>query len=266
MRPSRIILKTGSAAATADSNAFTLTISGASTKGMYVRTGGAWTKYTPNVRVSGNWYEPDAYVRVGGAWVQVYTKRPTLDPNNKATIMVLSENNLRCLSNSTAARGAAFGTFGMTTGKWYWEVLSLSAVTAQGVGIGAAGANINEYLGSDAFSWGYFPSGAYWTAGVNQGTGTAWGTNSIIGLALDVAGNLDVYVDDRESFSIAHGLAGPIWAGISDSSTGGVSNFVMNFGQDSSFNGRVAAQDNPDENGNGDFYYVPPAGYKMMGT
>ena len=51
------------------------------TRGIFVRTGGAWTKYTPNVRVSGAWIEPDAYVRVGGAWVQVHTKPPNLYPN-----------------------------------------------------------------------------------------------------------------------------------------------------------------------------------------
>ena len=189
-----------------------------------------------------------------------------MDPTNKASVMILSENDLRCRSNSAATRGAAFSTYGYSADKWYWEVLSLSAVSAQGAGIGVAGTNINEYLGENAFNWGYFPSGAYWTGGVNQGTASAWGTNNILGFALDVAGNFDVYVNGALSFSVPHGLTGPIWAGISDSSTGGVSNFVMNFGQDSSFNGRVAAQDNPDENGNGDFYYVPPAGYKMMGT
>ena len=190
----------------------------------------------------------------------------TLDPNNKAPVMILSEGDLRCLSNSAAGRGAAFGTFGMTTGKWYWEVLSLSAVTAQGVGIGTAGTNIGEYLGENAFNWGYFPTGAYWTGGANQGTATAWGTNSILGFALDTAGNFDVYVSGALSFSVAHGLTGPIWAGLSDSSTGGVCDFMMNFGQDSSFNGRRTAQGNTDSFGKGDFYYVPPVGYKTMNT
>ena len=189
-----------------------------------------------------------------------------MDPANKSPIMILSENDLRCRSNSAATRGAAFSTYGYSADKWYWEVLSLSAVSAQGAGIGVAGTNINEYLGENAFNWGYFPSGAYWTGAVNRGTGTPYGTNSILGFALDAgpSGNLDVYVNNVLSFSVAHGLTGPIWAGVSDSSTGGISDFVMNFGQDSSFGGRQTAQNNPDENGIGDFYYAPPAGYWSM--
>ena len=188
----------------------------------------------------------------------------TLDPANKAAIMILSENNLRCVSNSAAGRGVAFGTLGKASGKWYWEALSLSAATAQGVGIGTAGTNMNEYLGQNASSWGYFPSGAYWTNAVNVGTGASWGVNSILGFALDVAGNLDVYVNGVLGLTINHGLAGSVFPGLSDSSAGGVCDFMMNFGSDSSFNGRQTAQNNPDSDGNGDFYYAPPAGYLSM--
>ena len=188
----------------------------------------------------------------------------TMDPNKKNAILILSEKNLRCVSNSTSGRGAALSTFGATTGKYYWEALSLSAVSAQGVGIGTSGTNLGEYLGSNAFSWGYFPTGAYWTNAVNQGTGTPYGVNSILGFALDTAGNLDVYVNGVLSFSVPHNLTGPIFAGLSDSSTGGVCDWMMNFGQDSSFGGRQTAQDNPDDNGVGDYYYVPPAGYLTL--
>ena len=189
-----------------------------------------------------------------------------MDPTNKSRIMILSENDLRCRSNSAATRGAAFSTYGYSADKWYWEVLSLSAVSAQGAGIGVAGTNINEYLGENAFNWGYFPSGAYWTGAVNRGTGTPYGTNSILGFALDAgpSGNLDVYVNNVLSFSVAHGLTGPIWAGLSDSSTSGISDFVMNFGQDSSFGGRQTAQGNTDDNGIGDYYFKPPAGYLTL--
>lgn len=185
----------------------------------------------------------------------------TLDPNNKATIMQLSEGNLRCVSNSTAGRGVAFGNLGKSTGKWYWEALSLSAVTAQGVGIGTAGTNINEYLGESAFCWGYFPTGAYWTNATNIGTGQPWGTNSILGFALDLAGDFNVYVNGVLGLTVPHNLTGPVFPGLSDSSAGGVCDFMMNFGQDSTFGGRVTAQNNPDENGIGDFYYAPPAGF-----
>jgi hypothetical protein len=139
--------------------------------------------------------------------------------------------------------------------------MSLTSATAQGFGIGQAASNINEYLGSTPNDWGYFPSGAYWTNGVNQGTGAPYPVNSVLGFALDMAGNLTVYVDNVLSFSVAHGLTGLTWPGVTDASTGGVCDMMMNFGSDSSFNSRKTAQNNPDENGVGDFYYPPPAGF-----
>ena len=39
---------------------------------------------------------------------------------------------------------------------------------------------------------------------------------------------------------------------------------IVNFGQDSSFLGTKTAQGNQDGNGNGDFYYTPPAGYLAL--
>ena len=36
---------------------------------------------------------------------------------------------------------------------------------------------------------------------------------------------------------------------------------TLNAGQDSSFNGAKTAQNNPDGNGFGDFYYTPPTGF-----
>ena len=185
----------------------------------------------------------------------------TLDPANKSAIMVLSEGDLRCVSNSAANRGVALSNMGKSTGRWYWEVLSLASVSAQGVGIGVAGVNMNEYLGENAFSWGYFPSGAYWTNAVNLGTGTPWTINSILGFALDCGGNLSVYVNGVLGLTFAHNLSGDIFGALSDSSSGGTCNFMANFGQDSSFGGRLTSQGNTDRNGNGDFYYPPPDGF-----
>jgi hypothetical protein len=188
----------------------------------------------------------------------------TFDPANKATIMVLSETNHRMVSNSAAARGMGFTTLGVTSGKWYWELLSLTAATAQGFGIGQAASNINEYLGSGPNDWGYFPSGAYWNNAVNQGTGTAYLVNQIVGFALDMAGNLTAYVNGVQSFSVPHGLTGLTWPAGSDSSTGGVCDMVINCGDNGTFGGRVTAGGNKDANGRGDFKYPVPAGYLSL--
>ena len=213
-------------------------------------------------------YSTSPYLALNGDTLAGVTPPPkvyaTLDPANKVAIMVLSENNLRCVSNSTTLRGVAFATEGATTGKIYWEAYSLTNVAAQGFGIGQAGTGMNGYLGQGASDWGYFPSGAYWNNSINLGTGTAFGVGSILGFALDMAGNFDAYVGGVLSFSVAHGLTGLTWPGVSDSSTGAVCDMMMNFGSDSSFGGRTSAQNNTDENGDGDFYYTPPAGFLAM--
>ena len=188
----------------------------------------------------------------------------TLDPDNKAAIMILSENNLRCLSNSAGTRGVAFATQGASAGKYYWEAYSLSAASAQGFGIGQASTLMTGYLGQGPNDIGYFPSGAYWQNSVNRGTATSYGVGSILGFALDMAGDLSVYVDGVLSFSRTHGLTGLTWPGVSDSSTGAICDMMMNFGSDSSFGGRVSVQNNPDGRGNGDFYYAPPDGFLAL--
>ena len=187
------------------------------------------------------------------------------DPQVRATIMVLSENNDRVTSNSAANRGMALSDLGVLSGKWYWEMLSLTSATAQGMGIGQypGGSNINEYLGSGAADWGYFPTGAYWNNALNVGTGLAYGVNDIIGFALDMSagGNLTAYVNGVQSFSVPHGLTGKTRAGGSDSSTGGVCDMVINGGGNPTFGGRVTGAGYADENGYGYFKYPVPDGY-----
>ena len=41
-------------------------------------------------------------------------------------------------------------------------------------------------------------------------------------------------------------------------------NFPQNFGQDSTFAGRITAGGNADENGFGDFKYAPPTGFLAL--
>ena len=200
-------------------------------------------------------------------WISQGTAVPvfaTFDPANKATIMVLSETDHRMVSNSAAARGMGFTTLGAINGKWYWEMLSLTAATAQGFGIGQAASNINEYLGSSVNDWGYFPTGAYWNNAANRGNGLAYGVNSIVGFALDMAGNLTAYVNGVQSFSVPHGLTGLTRPAGSDSSTGGVCDMVINCGDNGTFGSRVTAGGNKDVNGRGDFKYPVPAGHLSL--
>ena len=119
---------------------------------------------------------------------------------------------------------------------------------------------MTSFLGSGPGDIGYFPSGAYWKNNVNLGTGLPYTTGDVLGFAINMVGNLTVFVNNVQAFTIAHGLTGETFPGISDSSTGNICDMIMNFGSDSSFGGRKEAQGNPDTGGNGDFYYSPPSG------
>jgi hypothetical protein len=185
----------------------------------------------------------------------------TLDPSNRSPIMALSEGNLRCQSTSGPLRGVAFATAGRAAGKWYWEAYSLQSESAQGVGIGQADADMDQYLGFGPTDWGYFPSGAYWTNNSIQGTALPYTLGDILGFALDMDNNtFTVYVNGVESFSVT-AVAGLTYPGVCDAATGSTNDIRMNFGSDSSFGGRATAQGNTDGNRVGDFYYTPPAGY-----
>ena len=199
--------------------------------------------------------------------------------NNNLT---LSANNTKSVTGSSQM-GAVCGTVLRSSGKWYWEYLLLGGA---GTVFGIAN---NTHLNAESAGGArlYLSSG---NKRVNPSTDSSYGssytTNDIIGVALDMD-NGAVYFSKNGTFQASGdptsgasmtnaaftGLTVPQTAFAQDGSTGTVGSFVVNFGQDATFDGNVTPSggtnaDNsfPDTEGNGSFRYAPPAGYNAITT
>ena len=214
------------------------------------------------------------------------------DASNKSDDMQLKFGNTMVDSDS-AEWNAAFGTMGMKTGKWYWEVYEVGR-TYNGYFGGIyrtedgkmqliwdnadsrLGGNVSTYGTSYA---GYTKLNSSYASKFYNGTETALslspGSNGDIWqFAFDAdAGKLWIGKDNTwsDSGDPANGNnpayssipAGTYVAAVliygSTSDT-----FHNNWGQDDTFGGRISAAGNQDENGHGVFKYAPPTGFLAL--
>jgi hypothetical protein len=180
----------------------------------------------------------------------------------------LTEGNLSY--DPSSAYGAVYSTFGVNTGKWYWEIYANSGGARIWNGIQIQTNNLNylqngqDLTGCVAIS---NNSNDLRIDGLSVGGSANWTTGDIVGFALDAdAGTLDWTINGVSqtqvdfTSSIAWGYNHFI---TSFSSTNVIRN-TYNFGQDSSFAGAVTRQNNQDSNGQGDFYYPVPSGYYAL--
>ena len=196
----------------------------------------------------------------------------------------LSEGNLQCVSTSGTYGYFAGATIGVSSGKWYAEYYHKAGGGGNVIGIMPynmknAGTGGN-YIGSTANTGtGYYGGGQifnYDNAGnVDSGPAT-FDTGDLIGVALDLDdsdGKVYFYKNGTLQDTGLTNDAGNNYnlKTVSTNWTFGCAlnanwTNVANFGQDSSFAGNKTAQGNMDSNGNGDFYYTPPAGYLALCT
>ena len=216
----------------------------------------------------------------------------TWDSVNKSDDMQLKFGNTMVDSDS-AEWNAAFGTMGMKTGKWYWEVYEVGR-TYNGYFGGIyrtedgkmqliwdnadsrLGGNVSTYGTSYA---GYTKLNSSYASKFYNGTETA--------LSLSPGSNGDIW---QWAFDAD---AGKVWIGKNNtwSDSGDPANgnnpayssipagtyvaavliygstsdtFHNNWGQDDTFGGRISAAGNQDENGHGVFKYAPPTGFLAL--
>ena len=138
----------------------------------------------------------------------------------------LSEGNLAATMNVSAS--IVRGTFGMSSGKWYFEYLCSSSGD-RGPGIATSAAGKTTAIGSDTFGWCYLASGNKLNNASSVAYGATYTTNDVIGVAFDAdAGTLTFYKNGASQGSAYTGLtSGPYFAatGASASSTNGHFNF-----------------------------------------
>jgi hypothetical protein len=195
----------------------------------------------------------------------------TLNPIVAGThdsLMTYKEGNLAFTqpsSSSNASLMNAESTFGVSTGKWYWEYANLSN---QGVGFSLVMSEESAHFPS-IYAMYYGDDGGVYGAGATLPSSLATFTSSdIIGVAFDADnGTLSFYKNNSLQGTVTNIPANNTYVARTAVYTGSASGTGnVNFGQDSSFAGNKTAQGNTDDNGYGDFYYAPPSGYLALCT
>jgi hypothetical protein len=171
----------------------------------------------------------------------------------------ITDGNLKTESTSTANRNHARATIGVTSGKWYFEVVALSG-DRNAVGVVTAAANKNEFVGFDTSGWGIYQLDGYkYTNNTGTAYGSGWTTaGDILMVAFDADNGKLFFGKNGTWFSSGDPAAGtnaaftgltsgPYFPAIGDASSGGVYAAATNFGQ------------RP-------FAYTPPSGFKALHT
>jgi hypothetical protein len=166
-----------------------------------------------------------------------------MNPLYQAGTATPTNANLTVTQASNGAQVAS--TFGMTTGKWYYEHTITAVGGENSVGIGIAPSN-GAYIGGFANQYGYYSNGNKTTNGTLTAYGASFTTGDIIGVAYDAdAGSLTFYKNGTSQGVAFTGLSGTFFALAATRTAGGTNSSNFNFGQ------------RP-------FTYTPPSGFVAL--
>jgi hypothetical protein len=172
--------------------------------------------------------------------------------NPLSTGRTLSNGNLDYAGSAT---GVAKGTLGVSSGKWYWEILANGANASAGV----ASVSLNpttSYCGATADSWCLFTSGDRYNNGSATSGYSTFTTNDIISIALDM--------DNGKVYWAKNG----VWQGSSNPVTGTNAGYTNLSGYTiTPANGNNNTNDLGTANfGQRAFAYTAPSGFKALCT
>jgi len=201
----------------------------------------------------------------------------TLNGVSKDPGITLAEGNLKYVQNATGTNGCV-GTFGLTQGKWYFEVKDELVGTDTQIGVydGTDGKGYpTAYLGENSSSWGVISiNGNRIHNGSQSSYGSGFSSNDIIMVAIDMdngkwyAGKNGTWFNSgnpatgsNPAHSGINGGTGTIFPAISNNNTGNLS-YLHNFGSPPF----SISSGNSDANGYGNFEYAPPSGYYALCT
>jgi len=165
---------------------------------------------------------------------------------------VFSEGNLRVSIEDNAE---AFGTFGVLSGKWYWEIRYVSSASSNHkIGLGIADADNPNNNGEHNYGH----------------QSTTYAAGDILAVAVDVDNTTFSFYKNNTAIETNTDWSSKgfttIVPFVRSANSAGEEVCIFNFGQDSSFVGAVTAQGNSDDNGVGDFYYSPPSGFLALAS
>ena len=193
--------------------------------------------------------------------------------NNFATLNPLDfTGSITASEGNTVFQGGRYkATFGVSSGKWYWEAKRLNAPDNAYIGIKADDGDWNNSFGN---SYTVFTSnGNYYLNGSDQGSyGSSSTTNDILIFALDMD-NGKFYIGENGTFynsgdpaagsnPMASSISGTYLPAVINNSSSGTDQYSFNFGNPSF----TISSGNADANGFGNFEYAVPSGYFALNT
>ena len=192
----------------------------------------------------------------------------TLNPLTKSSA-TFSEGNLK----QGGAGASAVATFGVSSGKWYFEQKILGGNNEAHLGFALENSSIfkDNVTGSTVRGSGYVSLYSFDGKIYNEGSATSsFGTfsaNDIISFALDVdAGDIFLYQNGtllNSGSAVVSGKTGKTWFPFGNFDAGNVTGIEHNFGGTQTF---TISSGNSDGNGYGNFEYSVPSGYYALNT
>jgi hypothetical protein len=188
--------------------------------------------------------------------------------NNFAILNPLDfTGSVTATEGNTVFQGGRYkATFGVSSGKWYWEAKRLNAPDNAYVGIKADDSDWNNSFGNSYTVYTY--TGNYYLNGSDQGSyGSSSTTNDILIFALDMD-NGKFYIGENGTFynsgdpaagsnPMASSISGTYLPTAINNSPSGTDQYSFNFGNPSF----SISSGNADANGHGNFEYSVPSGY-----
>jgi hypothetical protein len=168
-----------------------------------------------------------------------------MNPLAKDSDVTMSNGNLQ-FDCTSGGLGGAIATFAVSSGKWYWEVVSTAGA---GSSIGIAKLPLSAYDANQTGTYLYLQGGdKRLSPSTDSAYGASWTTNDVIGIALDMdAGTVTFYKNNASQGTAFSSLSGEFTAWVQDGSGGSASTIIANFGQ------------RP-------FAYTPPTGFVALNT
>jgi len=154
---------------------------------------------------------------------------------NKGNDITLSNGNLQAATTSSPKDGV-FGTIGVSSGKYYWEVELTSADGNTNAAIGVALGSLSPDAASPTSAGAYFYSsynGNKWLSSADSSYGASYTTGDIIGVALDLDNTtLTFYKNGVSQGNATTSLpSGTYFPYVGDNANNSAQTVVANWGQ-----------------------------------
>lgn len=186
----------------------------------------------------------------------------TFNPLDAGSNLTFSNGNTQIVS-STNPNNNTRSTIGVSSGKWYYEYVITAGNASSMIGIAGPTASLTSNFSGDIY--GYDSPGQKNINGTGSAYGASFGVGDVIGVFFD----LDLLQIEFFKNNSSQGIITGITSGITwrifahvNTATG-----TLNSGQNPSFsNNKTPTKVYTDSNGQGRFFYEPPAGALALCT